>query len=648
MVTKTLKDLFHEIYTAKSSGDKAFVAKHPIVKKKDLDGNGGEVFNATNVKRSERKKERHGYEPGDDAKVYEAAECKPGMSRKKPMLKIKLSKEKEDGLSYTARDHKGRELNLDGSLKEAPEDDVEWFEEGYSVGDMVNVTNPKASAQYKLVGKTKTHYNIEKPNGEQMKMPKERIARVNKQAWELRKAKKATPTSTHTDIDEALRAVNRASLTDHLIGADAIKQKKDGTTRIGRGFFYRSGSTSDGHAERISKGLDEIGVKHKVLDHGTQDYKPFKGGATIWSQNHHWVDVKIHPGQKIEESLDEAVEVVKKDGMVTVHDGSHQSFPLHPEHQQKIAGLSKGEKTSFKDETGKTVTAERTGSLVHLNKGEGGRTAAVSFHHFKEDADQIDELSKATLKSYLNKKMKGPGKDYSTPTAFRKSMESNSIAKDKLRKEDIDESAPDFDAPERTEDEEKKIARGQIHGDYKGHQAAMRRKHGITENIEDIDELSSRVLGQYVKHASADSKFWDGEASGKWGPVTPAEQRKGINKSHNRVKGQNLAVHKIINNPIGAKVYANDPVKYNGKLTKEDIINKAIATHLPEMVEWTPMTKEEKLVAKLDNINESHVATLLDLFDTLTEDNQRRMIDSCDTQEGISELLNFAIENRGE
>lgn len=44
--------------------------------------------------------------------------------------------------------------------------------------------------------------------------------------------------------------------------------------------------------------------------------------------------------------------------------------------------------------------------------------------------------------------------------------------------EQIDEKAPDFNAPERSEVEEKKIATGEIHGDYKGHRAAMQKKHG--------------------------------------------------------------------------------------------------------------------------------------------------------------------------
>jgi len=108
----------------------------------------------------------------------------------------------EHEFSYTCADGKRMPYKkIKGELSKAQSDkhvaDMrakfsvnEELDEGYKIGDMVNVTNPKATAQYKIVGKNKTHYHIEKPNGDRMHMPKERIARVNKQAWALRKARK--------------------------------------------------------------------------------------------------------------------------------------------------------------------------------------------------------------------------------------------------------------------------------------------------------------------------------------------------------------------------------------------------------------------------------------------------------------------------
>jgi hypothetical protein len=45
--------------------------KHVIVKHPDRNGNGDDVFNAANIKTIDRAKERHGYNPGEDAEIYE-------------------------------------------------------------------------------------------------------------------------------------------------------------------------------------------------------------------------------------------------------------------------------------------------------------------------------------------------------------------------------------------------------------------------------------------------------------------------------------------------------------------------------------------------------------------------------------------------
>jgi hypothetical protein len=68
---KTLKQIL-EVYGPETKDGKAFVQKHAIVKTTDANGNGDDVFQAAKIKKAERKKERHGYEPGDDEKVHEA------------------------------------------------------------------------------------------------------------------------------------------------------------------------------------------------------------------------------------------------------------------------------------------------------------------------------------------------------------------------------------------------------------------------------------------------------------------------------------------------------------------------------------------------------------------------------------------------
>lgn len=87
--------------------------------------------------------------------------------------------------------------------------------------------------------------------------------------------------------------------------------------------------------------------------------------------------------------VNEAVTVKKENyswgKMMTVHHGASTSYPLHPEHQQAIAKLGDGEKTSFKDETNTHVVARRDGDNVHLTQPKKTSTmTTVSHSHFTE------------------------------------------------------------------------------------------------------------------------------------------------------------------------------------------------------------------------------------------------------------------------
>jgi len=95
----------------------------------------------------------------------------------------------------------------------------------------------------------------------------------------------------------------------------------------------------------------------------------------------------------MQSEVNEAVSVKKEKfswgNMMTVHHGSDTSYPLHPEHQQAIAKLGDGEKTSFKDETNSSVHAHREGDTVHLSRPRTSSTkTAVALGHFKEETEQ--------------------------------------------------------------------------------------------------------------------------------------------------------------------------------------------------------------------------------------------------------------------
>lgn len=154
---------------------------------------------------------------------------------------------------------------------------------------------------------------------------------------------------------------------------------------------------------------------------------------------------------------------------------------------------------------------------------------------------------------------------------------------------------------------------------------ARHAKVPTTEEVEQVDELSRKTLGSYAykatnqvgeKGITAGLKIQNDEPAGK--------ELKTMGK---RQRGVAMAVK---------------------KLTKEEIINRAIDKYMPELEDYVPMTQEEKLIGKLEHLPEAHVLMLLGLYENLNEDNRIKMMSAVDTPEGINSLIDFAIQNRGE
>lgn len=71
---KTLKEILQlEVNEPKSPDEKRFKDKHVVVNHKDANGNDDDLFKAKNIKTVDREL-RHGYNPGEDEKVYEEVE----------------------------------------------------------------------------------------------------------------------------------------------------------------------------------------------------------------------------------------------------------------------------------------------------------------------------------------------------------------------------------------------------------------------------------------------------------------------------------------------------------------------------------------------------------------------------------------------
>ena len=153
-----------------------------------------------------------------------------------------------------------------------------------------------------------------------------------------------------------------------------------------------------------------------------------------------------------EESVDEAVTVQKKKYnwglMMTVKDGKSNTFPLHPEEQEKIKNLKDGQTIKFKDETGATVTAARKGDMVHLsNKGSNKKTP-VAYSQF---AESVDEAATKQAKQ---------GGDEETRDSFEKQLKTRKGEKDFVDAHEVEvHDDPSQEKPEPTAGVKKSPAR---------------------------------------------------------------------------------------------------------------------------------------------------------------------------------------------
>lgn len=95
---KTLGAFVAEVYKPKSPDEQKFVDKHVVINHKDRNGNGDDVFSATNIKTVERKKTNKGYDVGDDEKVYEAIDIDPGLEDE-----LMSQRAGEDGADWRAK-----------------------------------------------------------------------------------------------------------------------------------------------------------------------------------------------------------------------------------------------------------------------------------------------------------------------------------------------------------------------------------------------------------------------------------------------------------------------------------------------------------------------------------------------------------------
>lgn len=91
----------------------------------------------------------------------------------------------------------------------------------------------------------------------------------------------------------------------------------------------------------------------------------------------------------------------------------------------------------------------------------------------------------------------------------------------------------------------------------------------------------------------------------------------------------------------------SDAPQFKGKSAKKRQV-MAIAAKLSAERGGKPLRKEERLQDRLNDLSESHQRTMLTVFEKLSDDNQSKFLEACNTPEGVEKMLDFAINNRGE
>jgi len=297
--------------------------------------------------------------------------------------------------------------------------------------------------------------------------------------------------------------------------------------------------------------------------------------------------------------------------------------------------------------------------------------AYKNYHNVNEEAEQIDELSAELATRAGDKaddrliKMRKARKFGSWPSAAE-TKSSNQVRKfDSYanKKQNTMEEIEDLD-------ESAKIAAHLIkrYGDNvrKSHVMSAAKDFGVdpsklakmvrtklgktTLGEEQIDEVSAATKDSYAQRAGKQlSDLF--KKSGK----SADDARKYYNRKNTVRKIANEAVEEIdeklsAKSPMGTYIKdfeKSDAPRFKGKSPAKRRV-MAIAAKLTAERGGKPLNKEERLQARLGDISESHQRVMLEVFEKLNEDNKSKFLQACDTPDGVDQMLDFAINNRGE
>jgi hypothetical protein len=191
------------------------------------------------------------------------------------------------------------------------------------------------------------------------------------------------------------------------------------------------------------------------------------------------------------------------------------------------------------------------------------------------------------------------------------------------------------------------------------------KKHGVEEEFdideENLNELSPQTyrnaadkrLDQYDslrQHVSDNRNKLGGKTREKYDQAIDTLRQKanklaGKAKSREREETIKNVPNKLgIGGSMGKKLGNLDKSYSTASRFNKNVYERALANFVPEINDQEQLSDAERLISLLDStLSENNIHTLLGLFESLSEDNRIKMLMLAEDQDGINELLDFAI-----
>ena len=313
------------------------------------------------------------------------------------------------------------------------------------------------------------------------------------------------------------------------------------------------------------------------------------------------------------------------------------------------------------------------GAQHKIDANKNGKVDAHDFHLLRkkkkvaEEAEELEELSTDTLRNYRAKAKDDAydAADVDDDRRLRKrSMGSWDAGKkilkrgDALRKEEA-EQIDEISAEKKDAYAQK--AGKQLSGLFAksntadGARKYYNRKNAVrkiaNEEAEQIDEILDTPKKAADYKAKAEKSFKDNIWKGGEKAVRTTTKRL-YGLSHPKVAEEveieeKLDMKKASMGTVVKDFQKSDAPQFIGKSQKKRQA-MAVAAKLTAERGGKPLNKEERLLAKLADISETHQRTMVSVFEKLNEDNQYAFMQACDTADGIEQMLDFSISYRGE